>query len=206
LHCASAKQHPTPPAKPGEPPLYVIPPILVPPLPKPGTPPEALPSPPEPAAATPPSGSNDVPSRTTPPHATSSSSNGERRTDTPSANIAGHDARRKEQGRCRALLSAKNRRFSAGRAEPRLPRCASVPPTKQFVTLGLGQLGNASRAFERALALGVPSGLEEDVFARLVEAQVRAGNRAAARGVADEYSRRFPAGRRRADVAGWLAR
>jgi transmembrane sensor len=78
------------------------------------------------------------------------------------------------------------------------------------VTLGrlqLDQLGNpseAARVLERALALGVPLGLREDVYARLVEANVRAGNGAAARAVSSRYEREFSNGRRRDEISRWL--
>jgi transmembrane sensor len=89
---------------------------------------------------------------------------------------------------------------------PSSSRAALAAVTLGRIELGLGRAGKASLALERALALGVPAGLEEDVRARLVEAHVKAGDRDAARTAASEYARRFPAGRRRADIAQWLAR
>ncbi len=71
------------------------------------------------------------------------------------------------------------------------------------IELGLNRPAEAARAFERALALHVPGGLEEDVYARLVEAYSRAGDRAAAAATARDYGRRFPGGRRSADVLRW---
>ena len=53
----------------------------------------------------------------------------------------------------------------------------------------------AAAAFQKALALGAPRGLQEETFARLVEAQAAAGKRDEARRTADEYERRFPEGR-----------
>jgi transmembrane sensor len=64
----------------------------------------------------------------------------------------------------------------------------------------LGRPDRAVAALERALALGVPRSLEDDVWARLVEALARAGRRDAMRGAAEEYLRRFPEGRRAAAV------
>lgn len=58
----------------------------------------------------------------------------------------------------------------------------------------------AARALERALALGVPRSLREDVQARLVEAYVHAHDRTAARVAAEAYLREFPAGRHRAQI------
>jgi len=59
----------------------------------------------------------------------------------------------------------------------------------------------AAAALERAIELGVPRSLREDVCARLVEAQDRGGDRAAARSAAQAYLREFPSGRHRAAVA-----
>ena len=64
----------------------------------------------------------------------------------------------------------------------------------------------AAAALSRALALGMPQGLREDVRARLVEAHVRAGNRAAAHAAADAYDREFPEGRYRQSIAAQLSR
>jgi len=60
---------------------------------------------------------------------------------------------------------------------------------------GLHRPTRAAAALERALALGVPRSLREDVRARLVEAYAAAGQRAAARAAADAYGREFPNGR-----------
>ncbi len=64
------------------------------------------------------------------------------------------------------------------------------------VTLGRIELAQndpaeAARAFERALDLHVPAGLEEDVYARLVEARVKAGDTDGAASAAREYAARF---------------
>jgi transmembrane sensor len=64
----------------------------------------------------------------------------------------------------------------------------------------LGQPGRAVSALERALSLGAPQSLREDVRARLVEAYVRAGDAPAARAAADAYAREFPRGRHRAAI------
>jgi transmembrane sensor len=63
----------------------------------------------------------------------------------------------------------------------------------------------AARALERALALGVPRSLLEDVRARLVEADTRAGDAPAARAAAEAYLRQFPAGRHRAEIEAGLS-
>jgi transmembrane sensor len=62
----------------------------------------------------------------------------------------------------------------------------------------------AARALERALALGLPQSLREDARARLVEAQARSGNTAAARDAAAAYRREFPDGRYRARIESQL--
>jgi transmembrane sensor len=64
----------------------------------------------------------------------------------------------------------------------------------------LDQPRRAATALERALALGVPRSLKEDVRARLVEAYGRAGDRARAREAARAYLREFPDGRERAEM------
>jgi hypothetical protein len=61
----------------------------------------------------------------------------------------------------------------------------------------------AADAFERAIALGLPSSLIEAALAGAVEAHARAGDAAAAARRADEYRRRFPDGRHRARVDRW---
>jgi len=68
----------------------------------------------------------------------------------------------------------------------------------------LGQAQAAATAFRKALALGIPSGLREDVRARLVEAYVRSGDAGAARRAADAYVDEFPNGRHLQAIQGWL--
>jgi transmembrane sensor len=68
----------------------------------------------------------------------------------------------------------------------------------------LGAPARAAATLQRALDLGVPQSLREDVRARLVEAHVRAGNRSAARAAADAYAREFPDGRYRAQIESQL--
>ena len=59
----------------------------------------------------------------------------------------------------------------------------------------LGRPDRAAAAFRRALKLGIPHSLREDVRGRLVEAYVRAGDRAAATSAARAYTREFASGR-----------
>jgi transmembrane sensor len=70
----------------------------------------------------------------------------------------------------------------------------------------LDRPARAAAAFDRALALGAPESLREDVRGRLVEAHLRAGDRAAARAAAEAYAREFPGGRYAATVAPLLVR
>jgi tetratricopeptide (TPR) repeat protein len=63
----------------------------------------------------------------------------------------------------------------------------------------------AAAAFERALELGLPVGLLEDAHARRVQALAQAGLHDRAMAAAAEYFKRFPQGRRRADVERWAA-
>jgi len=68
----------------------------------------------------------------------------------------------------------------------------------------LGQAQAAATAFRKALALGIPSGLREDVRARMVEAYVRSGDAGAARRAANAYVEEFPNGRHLHAIQGWL--
>ncbi len=78
-------------------------------------------------------------------------------------------------------------------ADPQAPLAAFAVGRLELDALG--RPARAAVALNRALALGLPESLREDVRARLVEAYLRAGNRAAARAAADAYEREFPAGR-----------
>jgi transmembrane sensor len=88
------------------------------------------------------------------------------------------------------------------------PRDAQAP----LAAFALGRLeldtlnapARAATALQRALDLGVPHSLREDVRARLVEAHARSGNRAATRVAAEAYLREFPDGRYRAQVESQL--
>jgi transmembrane sensor len=68
----------------------------------------------------------------------------------------------------------------------------------------LGHAQAAVAAFRKALALGIPRSLREDVTARLVEAYARSGNAGEARRVADAYFAEFPSGRHVRAIHGWL--
>jgi transmembrane sensor len=74
--------------------------------------------------------------------------------------------------------------------------------------LYLDSLGDPSRAavhFSRALLRGLAGALEEDAYARLVEAYARAGDARAARDIADRYRARYPRGRRLDSIERWTA-
>jgi transmembrane sensor len=70
----------------------------------------------------------------------------------------------------------------------------------------LGRAHAAAAAFRRALALGIPRSLREDVRARLVEAYARSGDGSAAQSAADAYADEFPEGRHTQAIRGWLQR
>ncbi|HET6147386.1 MAG TPA: FecR family protein [Polyangia bacterium] len=107
------------------------------------------------------------------------------------------------------LLAVADRERAAGRPE------AAVAPLQRILTemaddpqaplaafalgrLQLDSMNDARRAawaFQRALALGLPSSLEEEARARLVEAYDRAGEPSAASAAARDLLRMFPHGR-----------
>jgi transmembrane sensor len=68
----------------------------------------------------------------------------------------------------------------------------------------LGHARAATSAFRKALALGIPRGLREDVLARLVEACARSGDASAARQAAEVYRTEFPDGRHAHAIQRWL--
>lgn len=67
----------------------------------------------------------------------------------------------------------------------------------------LGDARNAAAWFERAFALGLPAGLDEQALARAVESHARAGSKSQAARVATQYEARFPRGRHLENVRGW---
>jgi len=85
--------------------------------------------------------------------------------------------------------------------DPKAPLAAFTLGRLQLDALGHPAL--AADAFTRALALGLPQSLQEDAYARLVEARARAGDSAEAAAAAQEYERRFPSGKRLAEVHRW---
>jgi len=67
----------------------------------------------------------------------------------------------------------------------------------------LGHARAAVSAFRKALDLGIPLGLRQDVLARLVEAYSRSGDSAGAERAAEAYLNEFPNGRHVRAVQGW---
>ena len=67
----------------------------------------------------------------------------------------------------------------------------------------LGHARAAVSAFRKALTLGIPQGLREDVLARLVEAYSRSGDTAGTRRAAEAYLDEYPNGRHVRAVQGW---
>jgi transmembrane sensor len=107
------------------------------------------------------------------------------------------------------------RRGDHPRAAAVLARVAEGSDTRAaLAALTLGRLlldeledpAGADRALVRALALPLPSGMNEFAWARRVEAKARQGARAEAQALADEYQRRFPSGRFWAEVQAWSVR
>jgi transmembrane sensor len=82
-------------------------------------------------------------------------------------------------------------------SDPRAPLAAFTLGRTLF---GLGRNQEASRAFARVGALAPASALAEDALARQVEAASRVGDRAAAQGLARQYLKAYPMGRRAAAV------
>ena len=77
-------------------------------------------------------------------------------------------------------------------------------------TLGrihLRSLGNpaaAARAFERAIALGIPGGLAEDAYALWIESLAKAGDDAGARTAHAQFVSRFPNSPRARELETWV--
>lgn len=67
----------------------------------------------------------------------------------------------------------------------------------------LGDFRNASVWFERAFALGLPAGLDEQALARAVECHARSGARSEASAAAARYESRFPQGPHLESVRSW---
>jgi transmembrane sensor len=85
--------------------------------------------------------------------------------------------------------------------DPRTPLAAFTLGRVQLDAMG--DPARAASAFAQAIALGLPQSLQEDAYARLVQARARAGDPAGARAAAQEYEQRFPAGKRLDEVRRW---
>lgn len=155
-----------------------------------------------PLAASPPSGEpSDAVAAPPPPEATGNA---------PAVSRAAVDVVAREL----AAADEARRRADAPRAirhfEAAWSSSAAGDARRGLIALSLARLiisGNPARAAQilRSSLSDMPSALEEDARARLVEAESRAGNRPAAQQAADEYRRRFPAGQRLAEVERWSA-
>jgi transmembrane sensor len=86
-------------------------------------------------------------------------------------------------------------------SDPRAPLAAFTIGRVELESLAAP--GAAARAFEQALALGIPGGLAEDAYVYLAEARARSGDRAGAARAYQDYGVRFPGGRRAPDVRRW---
>jgi transmembrane sensor len=87
---------------------------------------------------------------------------------------------------------------------PGSPRAAVAALTLGRIRLELRNPRAAATNLEQALRLGVPQGLEEDAFVRLIQAHAESGNRAEANRAFEAYTRRYPNGRRSAEARSWL--
>jgi len=82
-------------------------------------------------------------------------------------------------------------------------------PRRALAAFSLAQLemqdrpGVAAESLNGALDAGVPIGMQEDTWARLVQAYARSGDLERARQAAREYEQRFPNGSRLAEVRRW---
>jgi transmembrane sensor len=91
--------------------------------------------------------------------------------------------------------------ISAHGQDPRAPLAAFALGRLQLDALS--QPGLAAQSFARAISLGLPRSLQEDAFARLVEARARAGDAFGAQTAARDYEQRFPSGQRLEQVRRW---
>jgi transmembrane sensor len=101
-------------------------------------------------------------------------------------------------GHPREAVAPLERILSAFAHDPQAPLAAFALARLELDALDRPR--RAETALERALALGTPQSLREDVRARLVEARDRAGERASARLAARAYLREFPVGRYRNEM------
>ncbi len=86
--------------------------------------------------------------------------------------------------------------------DPRASLAAFTLGRVQLETLARPDL--ATTAFSHAITLGLPQGLIEDAYLRLVESQSRSGDGAGARATAAEYARKYPHGTRTPTMARWI--
>ncbi|HEY6558034.1 MAG TPA: FecR domain-containing protein [Polyangiaceae bacterium] len=84
------------------------------------------------------------------------------------------------------------------------PRAVAAAVTLGRIELDLGRPARAATVLERALTLGVPAGLKEDVYVRLVEAYAKSNRSEEARRTSEVYRQLFPEGRRTPEVEHWL--
>jgi transmembrane sensor len=86
-------------------------------------------------------------------------------------------------------------------SDPRTPLAAFTLGRLELDALG--RPAQAATAFAQAIALGLPQTLQQDAYARLVQARARAGDMDGARAAARDYEQRFPKGDRLDDVRRW---
>jgi transmembrane sensor len=87
--------------------------------------------------------------------------------------------------------------------DSRAPLAAFMLGRVELDSLGAPAAG--ARAFQRAIALGIPGGLAEDAYAGMIESRARAGERSGARAAYAEYLAKYPLGRRGKEMQRWIA-
>ena len=116
-----------------------------------------------------------------------------------------------------ALAAADGARQRGDRAaavayfEAAIAAAAPMDPRRGIAALSVARLllqtnpGKAAAVLSRSFA-AVPRALQEDAWARRVEAEGRSGNLVEAARLANEYEQRFPNGQRSEEVRRWLGR
>jgi transmembrane sensor len=108
------------------------------------------------------------------------------------ARLSGHP---QEAARVLALIVEKH---------PQDPRASLAAFSLGRMGMGpQGTPGQAAGAFSRALALGLPAGLREEAWLRLIESRQNAGDVTGARAAAQQYREQYPHGRYLDTIREW---
>lgn len=115
--------------------------------------------------------------------------------------LALHSAdRQRARGNRLGAIQTLRDALNASSADVRRPLVAF---TLAKVLLEAGETDEAEHTLRACLDSNPGKALEEDAWARLVEAQARNGKKSAARGTAERYAKRYPQGRRLEEVQRW---